>query len=263
MSASGIGSKRAGPLRITRSDHMENVKELNQKLVSKSPGEIVSWALAHFGADKVALASSLGAEDQVLTDMLFKISSAPTIFTLNTGRLPQETLDCLKATEAKYGFRCKVFEPDAAAVNKMVTEKGLDLFYESVENRKLCCHVRKVEPLKRALKGLKAWICGLRREQSVTRANLNIIEWDQANGLYKINPLIDWTEKQVWDYIHTNKVPYNKLHDQGYPSIGCAPCTRAVKPGEDVRAGRWWWEHPDKKECGLHFKDGKAVRKGN
>ena len=145
----------------------------------------------------------------------------------------------------------------------MVAEKGLDLFYESVENRKLCCHIRKVEPLKRALQGLKVWICGLRREQSVTRADLNVIEWDEANGLYKINPLIDWTEKQVWDYVHAEKIPYNKLHDQGYPSIGCAPCTRAVKPGEDVRAGRWWWESPDKKECGLHFKDGKVVRKGS
>ena len=143
----------------------------------------------------------------------------------------------------------------------MVMEKGLDLFYESVENRKFCCQVRKVEPLGRALKGLKAWICGLRSEQSVARMESKVIEWDAANGLYKINPLIDWTEKKVWEYLRANGVPYNKLHDQGYPSIGCAPCTRAVRPGEDVRAGRWWWESSGGKECGLHFKDGKAVRK--
>jgi phosphoadenosine phosphosulfate reductase len=240
---------------------MKDLGDFNQKLAGKGPEEVLSWALGYFGADHVALASSLGAEDQVLTNMLFKISSTPTIFTLDTGRLPQETLDCLKETEQKYGFKYQVYKPDAAAVQKMVDEKGLDLFYESVENRKLCCHIRKVEPLKRALKGLKAWICGLRREQSVTRADLNVVEWDSGNGLYKINPLIDWTEKKVWDYIRAYKVPYNKLHDQGYPSIGCAPCTRAVKPGEESRAGRWWWESADKKECGLHFKDGKAQRK--
>jgi phosphoadenosine phosphosulfate reductase len=262
MSVSGTGSKRAGQLRIIRSDTMEKVEVLNQGLMFKSPEERLSWALTYFGIDKIALASSLGAEDQVLTDMLLKIQPRAVIFTLDTGRLPQETLDCMKATEKKYGFKYRVYHSDATAVKKMVAEKGPDLFYESVENRKLCCHIRKVEPLGRALKGLKAWICGLRREQSSTRADLNVIEWDKANGLYKINPLVDWTEKQVWDYIQTNQVPYNKLHDQGYRSIGCAPCTRAVKPGEDVRSGRWWWEHPDKKECGLHFKGGKTVRKG-
>jgi phosphoadenosine phosphosulfate reductase len=248
--------------RIIRSNAMENIQALNQELAAKSPEEVLRRALEYFGRDRIALASSLGAEDQVLTDMLIKISPPPAIFTLDTGRLPQETLECLKETEQKYGFKYRVYVPNAGAVKKMTEEKGLDLFYKSTENRRLCCHVRKVEPLGRALKGLQAWICGLRREQSVTRADLNVIEWDDANGLYKINPLIDWTEKQVWDYIRVHKVPYNKLHDQGFPSIGCAPCTRAVKPGEDIRAGRWWWEHPDKKECGLHFKDGKAARKG-
>lgn len=242
---------------------MENLKAFNLNLAGKGPEDVLSWAFGHFRVDQVALASSLGAEDQVLTDMLLRIDPKAIVFTLDTGRLPQETLECVKETEKKYGFKYRVYSPDITAVKKMVAEKGLDLFYESVENRKLCCQVRKVEPLKRALKGLKAWICGLRREQSVTRADLNVIEWDEANGLYKINPLIDWTEKQVWDYVHAHKVPYNKLHDQGYPSIGCAPCTRAVKPGEDIRAGRWWWESPDKKECGLHFKDGKAVKKGS
>jgi len=261
MSVSGTGSRQAGKLRIIKSEPMENIAELNQVLLSKSPEDIVRWALGYFGKDQVALASSLGAEDQVLTDLLLKIHSKAILFTLNTGRLPQETLDCLKETEKKYDFTFRVYHPEADTVKKMVEEKGLDLFYQSVENRKLCCHVRKVEPLQRALHGLKAWICGLRHGQSPTRADLNVIEWDEANGLYKINPLMDWTEKQVWNYLRSNHVPYNPLHDQGYPSIGCAPCTRAVKPGEEIRAGRWWWEPPDKKECGLHFKNGNVVRK--
>jgi phosphoadenosine phosphosulfate reductase len=231
---------------------MEETAEVNRKLAGKTPGEVVAWALEHFGAGKVTLASSLGAEDQVLTDLFLKIFPHAEIFTLDTGRLPKETLECAEETMKKYGFRYKVYTPDTEAVRKMVEEKGKDLFFESVENRKLCCQVRKVEPLQRVLKGMKAWICGLRREQSVTRADLNVVEWDAGNNLYKINPLIDWTEKQVWDYILANQVPYNKLHDRGYPSIGCEPCTRAVKPGEDIRAGRWWWESPDKKECGLH-----------
>lgn len=241
---------------------MNEIENLNQKFAGKRCEDIFMWALEYFSRDKIALASSLGAEDQVLTDMLLKIEPKARIFTIDTGRLPKETYECAQETMKKYGFRYQVYNPDAATVKKMVEEKGKDLFYESVENRKLCCQVRKVEPLKRALKDLKAWICGLRREQSVTRADLDVIEWDETNGLYKINPLIDWTEKQVWDYLRANKVPYNKLHDQGYRSIGCEPCTRAVKPGEDIRAGRWWWEHPEHKECGLHFKDGKAVRKG-
>lgn len=240
---------------------MNEIENLNQKFAGKRCEDIIMWALEYFSRDKIALASSLGAEDQVLTDMLLKIEPKARIFTIDTGRLPKETYECAQETMKKYGFRYQVYNPDAATVKKMVEEKGKDLFYESVENRKLCCYVRKVEPLGRALKGLKAWICGLRREQSVTRAELNVIEWDTANGLYKINPLADWTGKQVWDYLRAHNVPYNKLHDRGYPSIGCAPCTRAVKPGEDVRAGRWWWESPDKKECGLHFKDGKTVRK--
>jgi phosphoadenosine phosphosulfate reductase len=240
---------------------MNDTQKWNQLLAGKTPGEVLSWAVGQFGANQIALASSLGAEDQVLTDMLVRVDPGVAIFTLDTGRLPQETLDCMKVTEQKYGFKYRVYRPEAAAVDKLVAEKGLDLFYESVENRKLCCHIRKVEPLKRALKGLKAWICGLRREQSVTREGLNVVEWDASNGLYKINPLIEWTEKQVWETIRAKGIPYNRLHDQGYPSIGCAPCTRAVKPGEDVRAGRWWWESPDKKECGLHFKDGKVTRK--
>jgi len=145
--------------------------------------------------------------------------------------------------------------PDGEDVEEMVNSRGLNLFYESVENRKLCCHIRKVEPLKRALRGKDAWFSGLRKEQSVTRKNLALVEWDETNNKLKVNPLLNWTEQQVWDYIRANKIPYNTLHDKGFPSIGCLPCTRAILPGEDVRAGRWWWENPDNRECGLHVKE--------
>ncbi len=151
-----------------------------------------------------------------------------------------------------YGIKIQLFFPDYKQVEKMVAEHGVNLFYENVEKRRLCCHIRKLEPLKRAFDGLKVWICGLRHEQSVTRTDIRMVEWDEPHRLLKLNPLINWTEKQVWDYIHGHGVPYNKLHDQGFPSIGCQPCTRAVKPGEDIRAGRWWWENPLHKECGLH-----------
>ena len=146
----------------------------------------------------------------------------------------------------------QVFFPDHQKIEAMVNSKGINLFYESVENRKLCCNLRKIEPLKRAFDGLKVWICGLRREQSVTRNTMQKVEWDEANGLIKLNPLIDWSETDVWNFIQSNKIPYNPLHDKGFPSIGCLPCTRAIIPGEDIRAGRWWWENPETKECGLH-----------
>jgi phosphoadenosine phosphosulfate reductase len=175
------------------------------------------------------------------------------LFTLDTGRLNQETYDCMDAIRERYGVQVEVFFPDAEGVEQMVRENGLNLFYNSVELRKLCCGVRKVEPLNRALKDLDAWMTGLRREQAVTRADVRKIELDKDHGnIVKINPLVDWSYDDVWDYIRKNNVPYNRLHKQGYPSIGCAPCTRAVKTGEDLRAGRWWWENPDSKECGLH-----------
>ena len=148
----------------------------------------------------------------------------------------------------------KVYFPDAGQVESMVNRKGINLFYESIENRKECCAVRKLVPLKKAFQGLEVWICGLRREQSITRKDVGAIEWDVTNGIIKLNPLIDWTEEQVWEYLKTNKIPYNPLHDKGYPSIGCQPCTRSIMPGEDIRAGRWWWEDPTTKECGLHKK---------
>ncbi|MDI6757641.1 MAG: phosphoadenylyl-sulfate reductase [Endomicrobiia bacterium] len=234
----------------------KDIESLRNEVKNKSADETVRWATSAFGADFVALASSFGAEDQALTDMLIKSGARKNIFTLDTGHLPRETLDALEATQKHYAIIIEVLRPAAVAVEEMVKLHGPDLFYESVEKRKLCCRVRKVEPLEKKLKHLKAWICGLRREQSAVREQVQKIEWDESFGLFKINPLADWTTSEVWDYIQKNNVPYNKLHDKGYPSIGCAPCTRAVKPGEDIRAGRWWWERADggNKECGLHAK---------
>lgn len=234
----------------------EDINKLEKDLTEKPALYVVRWAADYFGADKIGLASSFGAEDQVLTDMLVKTGQEVSIFTLDTGRLPQETYDVLEATRKHYRIKIEVLFPETQAVENLEREYGPNLFYDSIENRKKCCGIRKVEPLKRKLSSLKAWICGLRRGQAVTRKEIGAIEWDEAFSLFKINPLIDWTEKQVWEYIRTNQVPYNKLHDKGYPSIGCLPCTRAIKPGEDIRAGRWWWETPEQKECGLHLKNG-------
>lgn len=231
----------------------KRIKEMNEQCAGKAAIEIIAFALDEFRG-KVALASSLGAEDQVLTAMIVQTDPSVRIFTLDTGRMFPESYELLERTNLHFGIGIEVFFPEYLMVEKMVNSKGINLFYESIENRKLCCGIRKVEPLKRAFKGLDAWICGLRREQSVTRAAVEPIEWDEANGLVKINPLVDWSEKQLWDYIKTNNIPYHKLHDQGFPSIGCQPCTRAVGPGEDVRSGRWWWEDPEKKECGLHIR---------
>lgn len=237
--------------------YKNDIESFRKEVKNKSADEIIRWAMDTFGADSVALASSFGAEDQALTDMLIKSGARANIFTLDTGRLPRETLDALEATQKHYAIIIEVVRPDTASVEKMTKKYGADLFYEGVEKRKLCCRVRKVEPLEKKLKHLKAWICGLRKEQSSARGLVQKIEWDESFGLFKINPLADWSGVQVWDYIKKNKVPYNKLHDRGYPSIGCAPCTRAVKPGEDIRAGRWWWERDGdggSKECGLHGK---------
>jgi phosphoadenosine phosphosulfate reductase len=229
----------------------DRIKEMNEHCAGKSAIEIIAFAIDEFRG-KIALASSLGAEDQVLTAMIVQTDPSVRIFTLDTGRMFPESYELLERTSLHFGIRIEVFFPEHSMVEKMVNSKGINLFYESIENRKLCCGIRKVEPLKRAFKGLDAWICGLRREQSVTRAAIEPVEWDGANGLVKVNPLVDWNGTQLWDYIRKNNIPYHKLHDRGFPSIGCQPCTRAVGPGEDVRAGRWWWEDPEKKECGLH-----------
>ncbi|SFE74243.1 phosphoadenylyl-sulfate reductase [Thermophagus xiamenensis] len=227
------------------------IEELNSRFRDKSPEDLISWFLDEYG-HRVALSSSLGAEDQVLTDMVLKIRPDARIFTLDTGRLFPETYDLIDRTNKKYNVKIEVLFPDYKRVEEMVNSKGINLFYDSIENRKLCCHIRKIEPLTRVFKTLDAWICGLRAGQAVTRQNIQLVEWDDNNGLIKVNPLAYWSESQVWDYIKANKVPYNPLHDKGYPSIGCLPCTRAIEPGEDVRAGRWWWENPESKECGLH-----------
>ncbi len=199
-------------------------------------------------------ANSLGAEDMVLTDLIVKEKLAIEIFSLDTGRLPLETYDLMAKVQEHYGLKLKVFTPRAELLEPFVREHGINAFYDSVELRKGCCHVRKVEPLQRALAGKQAWITGMRAQQSATRDGLAVRSFDAGNGLEKFNPLADWSEKEVWAYIKQNGVPYNALHDKFYPSIGCAPCTRAVTPGEDVRAGRWWWENPETKECGLHVK---------
>lgn len=232
----------------------EQIQSLNERFAAASAQEVVAWVLAEFG-DKVALSSSLGPEDQVLTDMVCKQDKNAHIFTLDTGRLFPETYSLMDKTNMQYGIKIRVFFPNNERVEQMVNTCGMNLFYESIKKRHMCCHVRKLEPLSRAFKGLDAWICGLRRSQSVTRHDMQTVEWDELNGIIKINPLIDWSEEDVWAYIRKESVPYNKLHDQGFPSIGCQPCTRAVQPGEDVRAGRWWWESPEHRECGLHKRD--------
>jgi len=218
--------------------------------------------LARIAADfsPAVFASSLAAEDMVLTDMILKAKLPIGIFSLETGRLHQETLAVLGKVKDRYQHEITLYRPQPEAVAQYVEQNGLNAFYNSVEMRRECCRIRKVEPLGRALAGNKAWVTGQRRAQSTTRAELHVQEDDAAHAMTKFNPLADWSEEDVWAYIRANDVPYNALHDQGYPSIGCEPCTRAVQPGEDVRAGRWWWENPDSKECGLHMVDGKLIR---
>jgi len=237
---------------------------------------VLQQAVSEFSP--VTFANSLGAEDMVLTDLIAKLphpnplppagraerggqsraneslreSNTIAMFSLDTGRLPQETYDLMQKVRERYRVPLHVYFPSNALVEDFVAKHGVNGFYDSVENRKACCHVRKVEPLQRALAGKKAWITGMRREQAVTRGSLEVSSFDADHGLQKFNPLLDWSNAEIWEYINANDVPYNALHDQFYPSIGCAPCTRAITPGEDIRAGRWWWEDPQNKECGLH-----------
>ncbi len=197
-------------------------------------------------------ANSLGAEDMVLTDLIAKHSPDIAMFSLDTGRLPQETYDLMQKVATRYAVPLHIYFPERSIVEEYVAQHGANGFYGSIENRKRCCHVRKVEPLRRALAGKKAWITGLRRDQAATRGNLEVSLFDADNGLQKFNPLLEWTNAEVWQYLKANDVPYNALHDRFYPSIGCMPCTRAIAVGEDIRAGRWWWEDSQGKECGLH-----------
>lgn len=228
------------------------VQQYNERFGNESPLKVLEFFLNEYSG-KIAFASSLGAEDQVLTHMVLSINPSIKIFTLDTGRLFPETYDLIDRTNSRFNFNMQVYFPSAKKVEKMVHEKGINLFYASVENRKICCYTRKIEPLHRALEGYDMWITGLRKDQSVTRHQNKLVELDENNhGLIKLNPLINWSEEMVWNYIEEYNIPYNKLHDQGFSSIGCQPCTRAIEKKEDVRAGRWWWEHPEHKECGLH-----------
>lgn len=231
----------------------EQINIWNNELENSSAEDIIGFFTSHF-KDKIALSSSLGLEDQVLTRMVSSTNTDTSIFTLDTGRLFSETYDLIDLTAKKYNTKIKVHFPEPHDIETMVAENGMNLFYDSIENRKLCCGLRKLKPLAKALKGLDAWFTGLRRDQSVTRTDMNIVEWDENNGLIKVNPLINWSEEDVWNYINEHKVPFNPLHKKGFASIGCQPCTRAIEPGEDIRAGRWWWENPETKECGLHAK---------
>lgn len=229
----------------------EKVSSWQSTLEGKSAEEILRWAVDTFGM-RAGYSTSLALESQVLTHIITENRLPITIFTLDTGRLFPETIDLLEQTEKKYGIRIQVYFPSDDDVESMVNKHGINLFYESVELRKECCYVRKVKPLKRALAGLDAWMTGLRREQSPTREDIQVVEWEEKYQLVKINPLADWTLDRIREFLKANDVPYNPLHDQGYTSIGCACCTRQVQEGDDIRAGRWWWEDPDEKECGLH-----------
>jgi phosphoadenosine phosphosulfate reductase len=230
------------------------ITELNKTYSKASPSETMQFCASRY-AGATTLSSSLGAEDQLLTHIIATEKIPVSVFTLDTGRLYAETYSLMERTREKYALPITVYFPDALQVETMVNNKGVNLFYESIENRKLCCHVRKMEPLKRALKGMDCWITGLRREQSEFRSEMQLFEWDEAFNILKVNPLINFTEEDVWQFIRKNHVPYNTLHDKNYKSIGCAPCTRAVHDGDDARSGRWWWEDAGHKECGLHERE--------
>lgn len=227
--------------------------EINARLETGTTQDILKWVDATFG-DKAAQMSSFGLEDQALFHTYWTVNPKARLMTLDTLRLPTETYTLFDQTKLRYGVDVEFFYPDLNAVAAMTKEHGNNLFYKGRTNRELCCRIRKVEPLERALSSLDAWVTGLRRDQGMDRGSINIVEWDAAHHNYKINPLANWTFKQVEKFVKENNIPYNELHDQGYPSLGCAPCTRAIKPGEDIRAGRWWWEgDPNAKECGIHL----------
>lgn len=225
--------------------------DLNQEFANLSI-DLLLIELAKRFKGKLAFSTSLSVEDQIITHYIARMALDVKVFTLDTGRMFPEVYDLIQRTQSRYKIPIQVCFPDANQVSEMVNAKGINLFYESVQNRQLCCTVRKIHPLKKALAGCEVWITGLRREQSVTRTDLNPIEWDATNSIIKANPLLNWTEKQVWDFINENNIPFNPLQTKGYRSIGCQPCTRPVADDEDVRAGRWWWELPELKECGLH-----------
>jgi phosphoadenosine phosphosulfate reductase len=253
---------RSGQDGQSRAFGSDEIARLNARFRTSHPGEILRWAVTRF-SPRLVMASSFGVEDVMLIDLLSGIEPPTRIVTLDTGRLPEETYEVMERIRNRYRLPILSYFPERGAVERLERERGFYSFRQSVEERKHCCHIRKVEPLARALDGCDAWITGLRREQAATRTEIEVLEIDQAHGsMVKINPLAYWTEPQVWAYVKEHRVPYNVLHDRGYPSIGCAPCTRAIQPGEDIRAGRWWWEHPTTKECGLHLTPSAEPRSG-
>jgi phosphoadenosine phosphosulfate reductase len=224
---------------------------LSPQLQAKADAARQMLAQAVVDFRDVVYSNSLGAEAMVLTDLIWTHAPEIEIFSIDTGRLHEETYSLLDRVQRRYGKQIKVYYPEAARVEQYVNANGINGFYNSLEQRKNCCHIRKVEPFQRAIAGRKAWVTGVRREQSAERALVEPVEFDDTNGMYKVSPLLDWTESDIWEYIRALKLPYNPLHDRDYPSIGCAPCTRAVEAGQDNRAGRWWWENPESRECGL------------
>jgi phosphoadenosine phosphosulfate reductase len=224
-------------------------------IATAEPRAVLQWAYENF--DRIAIVSSLQAESSVIIEMASQIDHNVRVLTLDTGRLPQETHDMIDRVRDRYGIEIEVITPDPDEVRQLVGAHGTNLFYGSVELRRLCCDVRKSRPLDRALRGYDAWVTGVRRKQSVTRAQTEIVAVDhEHNGIAKIAPLAGWSKTEVWAYIREHELPYHALYDQGYTSIGCAPCTRATSQGEDERAGRWWWEKNEVKECGIHFPSG-------
>jgi phosphoadenosine phosphosulfate reductase len=241
---------------------LETLPDIRAEVADASAEDVLAVAARRFPG-RVAFASSLGPEDQVITHMIAEAELAIPILTLDTGRLFPETYDLIARTTARYGLLIHTYFPYGAAVEEMVDKHGVNLFRDSIELRKLCCDVRKVRPLRRAQADLDAWVCGLRTGQGATRQAVEPVEWDEAAGLVKINPLAAWDEDRVWEFVRAHDVPYNPLHDQGFPSIGCAPCTRAVAPGEDHRSGRWWWESAEHRECGLHHRSATRLPEGS
>ena len=232
---------------------MNKIENINEIIKGKSETEAIK-ALAEAFPGKVVFSTSLGYEDQVITHFIFSQNLPVKVFTLDTGRLFKETVSVLNNTQEKYKKVIEVYSHIKSSVEDLINAKGENSFYESIENRKECCYIRKVEPLKRALAGNEIWITGIRSEQSGGRKEMPKVEWDEANQIVKFHPILDWTFEEVKSFVSENNIPYNSLHDRGYVSIGCEPCTRAIKEGEDFRAGRWWWENSSAKECGLHIK---------
>jgi len=232
-----------------------NIEQSNAELGNESAIGILKWVYDKFDVDKVKLSTSFGAEGMVLLSMMSNLVENPKLFTIDTGRNFQETYDIWDEVIKSFNVEIEVFNPSVEDIQDLIHTQGPNMFYRSVENWKKCCTARKVKPLRKALKDADVWITGLRKEQNENRSSMEFITWSEEHQVYKICPLLNWTEQVVWEYIRNNSVPYNKLHDQGYRTIGCAPCTRPVRPAENIRAGRWWWEESENKECGLHVND--------